>query len=194
MKDGTTHLAYKPEHAVDLDTGAVVAAEANLGAMDRAATAVDSAECLANKGYHSRAVLEALDDSRWKTPISEPKQNGFSRWRGDEARGHQQPRASQVRGRPRGLQAAFRDCRALLCPQPRSRRHAPNLAAQARERAQAVPASYRRPQSLIAEAQLSGAGTPREAVVSGYDSIFVLITPTGTVLVAQIVLIVSEDG
>jgi hypothetical protein len=22
MKDGTTHLAYKPEHAVDLDTGA----------------------------------------------------------------------------------------------------------------------------------------------------------------------------
>ena len=27
MKDGTTHLAYKPEHAVDLDTGVVVAAE-----------------------------------------------------------------------------------------------------------------------------------------------------------------------
>ena len=27
MKDGTTHLAYKPEHAVDLDTDAVVAAE-----------------------------------------------------------------------------------------------------------------------------------------------------------------------
>ena len=31
MKDGTTHLAYKPEHAVDLDTGAVVAAELNEG-------------------------------------------------------------------------------------------------------------------------------------------------------------------
>ena len=27
MKDGTTHLGYKPEHAVDLDTGVVVAAE-----------------------------------------------------------------------------------------------------------------------------------------------------------------------
>src|SRR5688572_2787119 len=27
MKDGTTHLAYKPEHAIDLDTGAVLAAE-----------------------------------------------------------------------------------------------------------------------------------------------------------------------
>ncbi len=61
MKDGTTHLAYKPEHAVDLDTGAVVAAElhpadegdtttlsktlakaeANLGAVDAAPTAED---------------------------------------------------------------------------------------------------------------------------------------------------------
>jgi len=27
LKDGRTHLAYKPEHAMDLDTGAVVAAE-----------------------------------------------------------------------------------------------------------------------------------------------------------------------
>jgi transposase len=26
MKDGSTHLAYKPEHAVDLDTGVIVAA------------------------------------------------------------------------------------------------------------------------------------------------------------------------
>ena len=34
MKDGTTHLAYKPEHAVDLDTGAVVAAELEGGQPD----------------------------------------------------------------------------------------------------------------------------------------------------------------
>src|SRR3954468_14002899 len=27
LKDGRTHLAYKPEHAVDLGTGAIVAAE-----------------------------------------------------------------------------------------------------------------------------------------------------------------------
>src|SRR5258708_19302159 len=26
LKDGRTHLAYKPEHAVDLDTGIIVAA------------------------------------------------------------------------------------------------------------------------------------------------------------------------
>jgi hypothetical protein len=30
LKDGRTHLAYKPEHALDLDTGAVVAAEMHL--------------------------------------------------------------------------------------------------------------------------------------------------------------------
>src|SRR5919199_4647254 len=66
MKDGTTHLAYKPEHAVDLDTGAVVAAEihaadagdtatlpdtlataaANLDAVGIAPTPDDPAECV----------------------------------------------------------------------------------------------------------------------------------------------------
>ena len=105
MKDGTTHLAYKPEHAVDLDTGAVVAAElhpadegdtttlsktlakaeANLEAVDAAPTSEDPAECVADKGYHSRAVLRALNDSPWKTRIAAPKQTGFSRWHGDEA-------------------------------------------------------------------------------------------------------------
>ena len=79
MKDGTTHLAYKPEHAVDLDTGAVVAAEVHaadegdtttitgtLDAARRNLTRVgappssdDPAECVADKGYHSRAVLKA---------------------------------------------------------------------------------------------------------------------------------------
>ena len=29
--------------------------------------------------------MKALDDSPWKTRISEPRQNGFSRWCGDEA-------------------------------------------------------------------------------------------------------------
>ena len=105
MKDGTTHLAYKPEHAVDLDTGAVVAAELhpadegdtttlpktletakeNLASVDAAPTAEDPAECVTDKGYHSRAVLKALDNGPWKTRIAEPKQKGFARWRGDEA-------------------------------------------------------------------------------------------------------------
>jgi len=103
MKDGTTHLAYKPEHAVDLDTGAVVAAEVHaadegdtttitstLDAAQRNLTSVgappssdDPAECVADKGYHSRAVLTDLDGGPWKTRIAEPQRRGVSRWHGD---------------------------------------------------------------------------------------------------------------
>jgi len=103
MKDGTTHLAYKPEHAVDLDTGAVVAAElhpadegdtttlgktlaaagARLEAVDLGPTPEAPAECVTDKGYHSRAVLKALDDGPWKTRIAAPKGKGFARWNGD---------------------------------------------------------------------------------------------------------------
>jgi hypothetical protein len=103
MKDGTTHLAYKPEHAVDLDTGAVVAAEVHaadegdtttitgtLDAARRNLTRVgappssdDPAECVADKGYHARAVLKGLDQGPWKTRIAEPQRQGVSRWHGD---------------------------------------------------------------------------------------------------------------
>jgi len=103
MKDGTTHLAYKPEHAIDLDTGAVVAAEVHaadegdtttltgtLDAAQRNLTSVgappspdDPAECVADKGYHSRAVLTDLDGGPWKTRIAEPQRRGVSRWHGD---------------------------------------------------------------------------------------------------------------
>ena len=42
--------------------------------------------------------------------------------------------------------------------------------------------------------QLIGAGTPKEAVAGGYGALFVLVTPTGAVPSAQVVLIVSEEG
>ena len=175
MKDGTTHLAYKPEHAVDLDTGAVVAAElhpadegdtttlsktlakaeANLEAVDAAPTSEDPAECVADKGYHSRAVLRALNDSPWKTRIAAPKQTGFSRWHGDEA-----ARRAVTNNRARLKSGVAREAFKLraeivercICPQPRSWRHATNLAARARECAQAIPAPRRRSQPVIAEA------------------------------------------
>src|SRR4051812_48081149 len=80
MKDGTTHLAYKPEHAIDLDTGAVVAAEMHpadegdtttltgtLDAAQRNLTNVgappssdEPAECVATRAI-TRAVLKDLD-------------------------------------------------------------------------------------------------------------------------------------
>jgi transposase len=103
LKDGRTHLAYKPEHAMDLDTGAVVAAEVHaadqgdtatlpvtldsaerhLAAVAVAPTPEAPAELVADKGYHARAVLKELDDGPWKTRISEPRRDAFSRWHGD---------------------------------------------------------------------------------------------------------------
>ena len=99
MKDGSTHLAYKPEHAVDLDTGVIVAApiheadkgdtatldptlkeaERNLSAVGFAPTPEDPCDLVADKGYHSRDVLKGLDDGPWKTRIAEPQPSkGYS--------------------------------------------------------------------------------------------------------------------
>jgi transposase len=105
LKDGRTHLAYKPEHAMDLDTGAVVAAEMHLAdqgdtttmpstlsraaehlnAVDAAPTSEAPAELIADKGYHSRGALKALDGGPWKSRISEPHHDEFLRWHGDDA-------------------------------------------------------------------------------------------------------------
>ena len=105
MKDGRTRLGYKPEHAVDLDTGAIVAAEihradrgdtttlpgtleaaqANLAAVDAAPTVHDPAELIADKGYHSRNGLKDLEDGAWKSRIAEKKVRDVHRWHGDDA-------------------------------------------------------------------------------------------------------------
>lgn len=106
MKDGTTHLAYKPEHAVDLDTGVVVAAPIhpadegdtttlsgtlelaarNLAEVGVAPTMEEPCVLVGDKGYHSRTGLKELDRGVWKTRIAEPKPaKGYLRWNGDEA-------------------------------------------------------------------------------------------------------------
>jgi transposase len=104
LKDGRTRLAYKPEHAVDLETGAIVAAaihpadrgdtatlpetlttaEANLAPVDAAPAPEDPAELVADKGYHSRDGLKDLEDGPWKSRIAEKKQPDVSRWHGDK--------------------------------------------------------------------------------------------------------------
>jgi transposase len=104
LKDGRTRLAYKPEHAVDLETGAIVAAEihpadrgdtatlpetlkaaeANLAAVGAGPTTEEPAELVADKGYHSRDGLKDLEDGAWKSRIAEKKQPDVSRWHGDE--------------------------------------------------------------------------------------------------------------
>jgi len=217
MKDGTTHLADKPEHAVDLDTGAVVAAElhpadegdtttlfktlaaaeANLEAVDAAPTAENPAACVADKGYHSRAVLKALDDSLWKTRIAEPKQKGFSRWHGDEA-AQRAVTNNRVRLKSGVAREAFKRRAEIV-----ERSFAPNLDRGGMRRTWLRGRENVHKRYLLHVAghnlsllmrQLIGAGTPREAVAGGYGCIFVIIAPAGTILVAQILLIVSQEG
>ena len=98
MKDGTTHLAYKAEHVVDLESGMLLAAEIypadhgdtqtledSLNAAQLHLEAAGSAEqiqdAVADKGYHSNDTLTNLqEETTYRTYISEPKikakQNG----------------------------------------------------------------------------------------------------------------------
>ncbi len=91
MKDGTTHLAYKAEHAVDLETEAIVAAtvtcadrgdsrsgpetlvvaQANLIACGSGTTVE---EVVADKGYHDNRLLALCAEWEVRTYIPERKQ------------------------------------------------------------------------------------------------------------------------
>jgi transposase len=99
MKDGRTHLAHKAEHAVDMDSGAVVAVTIqpadrvdtkSIGETLREAVenleeaAIEPEEVVADKGYHSKRVVRTLTDGGLRTYISEPDR-GPQRWE-DEAR------------------------------------------------------------------------------------------------------------
>ena len=113
MKDGSTHLAHKAEHAVDLETGAIIAvtlqgadegdtatitetvaeagewiaetAEAVNGeAPGKGVNPEGPSEVVADKGYHSNAVLRKLSESGIRSYISEPDR-GTRNWKGKAA-------------------------------------------------------------------------------------------------------------
>jgi transposase len=94
MKDGRTHLAHKAEHAVDLDTGAIVAVtvqgadEGDTTTIRETATAaaeqiedaqaeVDQPqsleEIIADKGYHSNESMVDFDAVGIRSYIAEPE-------------------------------------------------------------------------------------------------------------------------
>ena len=110
MKDGRTHLAHKAEHAVDLDTGAIVgvtlqgadqgdtttlwptlvtAGETLREVTDDPGTAdcIDGEvvqEVVADKGYHSNATLRDLAEAGVRTYVSETDR-GRRTWAGKSA-------------------------------------------------------------------------------------------------------------
>ena len=97
-KDGRTHLAHKAEHAVDLETGAVVAVtvqDANEGDTTTSReTLIDAAEkiemvvsdgdgleeVVGDKGYHSNQALVDLEAVGLRSYISEPDR-GRRHWK-----------------------------------------------------------------------------------------------------------------
>lgn len=99
MKDGRTHLAHKAEHAVDMETGAILAVTvqpADAGdtttfqqTLNEAAGAVKAVtgspveELVMDKGYHSGAVLEKLHDQNIRSYVPEPRR-GHRHWKGKE--------------------------------------------------------------------------------------------------------------
>jgi transposase len=97
MKDGRTHLAYKAEHVVDLESQMVLAAEVYEANQGDTHTMVDSVmeaqtnlaeagsevrieEVAADKGYHADATLELADDLALRTYIPEPKRKDDRVW------------------------------------------------------------------------------------------------------------------
>jgi len=112
MKDGRTHLADKAKHAVDMETGAIVAvtlhgadegdtatiqetiaeageritsivADTDNDKVIQQVSADGPRELVTDKGYHSRAVVRELTEWGLRTYCSEPNR-GRQRWREQE--------------------------------------------------------------------------------------------------------------
>jgi transposase len=108
MKDGRTHLAHKAEHAVDLETGAVMAVTVQAASDGDTKTLMNTVmeaaeqlervredesaaeqlsgqllkELIVDKGYHSNEILVELSDWEIRTYASEPDR-GRRRWKGE---------------------------------------------------------------------------------------------------------------
>jgi len=97
MKDGTTHLAYKAEHVLDLESEFLLAAtvqggdaadtqtlcdsvmEAQMN-LQQAGSATEIREAAADKGYHAAATIELCESLNLRTYIPEQKRKHRSRW------------------------------------------------------------------------------------------------------------------
>ena len=99
MKDGRTHLAYKAENTVDLDTDLVLSADvyhADHADTDSLSISLVSAqknllecgseaaieEVVADKGYHKAETLADLDAIGVRSYIPEPARKHRRRWKG----------------------------------------------------------------------------------------------------------------
>jgi transposase len=63
--------------------GTLTVAAKQLAAVETVPTAEAPAELVADKGYHSRDGLKALEDGPWTSRIAEPYRGDVLRWHGD---------------------------------------------------------------------------------------------------------------
>ncbi|MCA1560762.1 MAG: transposase [Acidobacteria bacterium] len=116
MKDGRTHLAHKAEHAVDLETGAVVAVtvqdaddgdtatsiETLIDAAEKIETVVPDGdgleEVVGDKGYHSNQQLVDLEAVGVRSYISEPNRGRRNWKKNPEARDAVYRNRRRIRG------------------------------------------------------------------------------------------------
>jgi transposase len=124
MKDGRTHLAHKAEHAVDLETGAVVAVTVQGADQGDTTTITDTVtaaaegleavaavtdghtavieEAVTDKGYHSNQTLVDLAQLEVRTYIAEPDRGRRNWQKNAAARGAVYANRRRIRG-ARGL-------------------------------------------------------------------------------------------
>ena len=118
MKDGRTHLAYKAEHVIDLETEVIVAAQIYPGDavdgttlvpsvrqaeghLERAETTAVVEEVVADKGYHKAEALAECTGWGLRTYIPERRERGHRRWtdKPDTWQGAFRANRRRVRGR-----------------------------------------------------------------------------------------------
>ena len=119
MKDGRTHLAHKAEHAVDLETGAIVAVTLQGADLGDTTTIVETAiaaaeqveaaqaaledpqpleEAIADKGYHSNQTMVDLDAVGIRSYIAEPDRGRRDWSKVPEAQGPVYANRRRIRG------------------------------------------------------------------------------------------------
>jgi transposase len=122
MKDGRTHLAHKAEHAVDLETGAIVAVTVQGADEGDTTTIVETAiaaaeqvedahadvnepqpleEIIADKGYHSNQTMVDLDAVGIRSYVAEPDRGRRDWSKEPEAQAPVYGNRRRIRG-PRG--------------------------------------------------------------------------------------------
>jgi transposase len=116
MKDGSTHFAYKPEHGVDMDSGALVSVvihqadqgdtETGWGTLGEATENLEAVygeevikeivkECVMDRGYHSGPTLVGLEQVGIRSYIPEPDRDR-RKWQAKGERGAEKAREKEA--------------------------------------------------------------------------------------------------